>query len=978
NLLAIDPKTGNVLWRHHEEEPIDSRAVCMKNGRLFAFRFGAYLTCLDTRGGAVLWRKSKSNAPRLFETLGTYLNRQSWQTNWRTAAYLKCSDHAVYFAGPQVGKLLALSAQDGRILWQDPYDNFQLVIYDDALYAISGPWGNNTSRKLDPLTGKVLAELPTGRRACTRPTATADSILFRAMGGSVRLDLAADRPRWLSPMRPPCHDGVTVANGLLYWWPFSCDCQLTLNGLTSLTSAGDFDFSADARLSDRLEKGSPAPSQSRGFNASPADWPTFRANNRRTASTSASVSTTSRLLWQTEPSTLKDLRPTAPVAVGRLVLFAGTDGVVRALDAQTGRERWKAYTGGEIRLPPTVSEGRALIGSADGWVYAFAAATGETLWRFRAAPAERKIPVYDKLLSTWPAASGVLTQDGTAYVAAGLVNYDGTYTYALDPATGKVKWCNSTSGHLDPQARTGVSVQGHLLLDRDRLYLAGGNAVSPAVYDIADGRCLNDPGPLVRCESTSPRGWELALVGDRVVAYGSPFYSHPDIPVYDHTVTKKILHASTGRRDIVWLDNNKLLCYEPLDADELSRCVTDERIPRHITQAWGQFKVSASPLWQRDCPDSVALAVAQNAVVVTDASSVTALDIANGKELWNHALPAAPVPWGLAVNRRGYVILTLVEGRVLCFADQQQNRSRPTVQAGSRRPRPSLTPTHTNVRYGPHQRNVLDLYLADSTAPTPLVLYIHGGGFRGGDKKSLNPGEARSFLSAGYSVAAINYRLTDTAPAPAAYLDCARALQFLRHNASKWNLNPKLVASTGGSAGAGTSMWLAFHDDMADPESDDPIARQSTRLTCVAVRNGQSSYDPRFAEKIGIPRPNFERHAFFEPFYGITTEQADTAGAYERYDRAAPITYLSADDPPALLTYSYPNEEVTEQTSMGLIVHHPKFGIALKEHMDSLAIECAVQYQDADSGRLVRHTQNAQTLTALDFIRKQFNLAAER
>jgi len=297
---------------------------------------------------------------------------------------------------------------------------------------------------------------------------------------------------------------------------------------------------------------------------------------------------------------------------------------------------------------------------------------------------------------------------------------------------------------------------------------------------------------------------------------------------------------------------------------------------------------------------------------------------------------------------------------------------------GRRRFGASLTPTHPNVRYGPYERDVLDLYLADSAVPAPLVLHIHGGGFRGGDKKSLNPAEAKSFLEAGFSIAAVNYRLTDNAPAPVAYLDCARALQFLRYNASKWNINPKLVASTGGSAGAGTSMWLAFHDDLANPESDDPIARQSTRLACIAVRNGQSSYDPRFAEKIGIPRPNFERHPFFEPFYDIKLDEIDTPRAYGRYERAAPITYLSKDDPPALLTYNYPNEEVTEQTSLGLIVHHPRFGIALKEQMDRLGIECVVQYQDPESGQLIRHAENAQTVTPVEFIRKHLTRAAGR
>jgi outer membrane protein assembly factor BamB len=671
NLLAIDANTKTVLWRHHEDEPIDARAVCLRGGRIFAFRFGAYLTCLDAASGDVLWRKTKAADPDLFDAMGSYLPRQGWQTNWRTTVYLRCSDRVLYFAGPQLEKLLAVSAEDGRVLWQHPYDNFQLVIHSDGLYAISGPWGNNVSRKLDPLTGEVLAELPTGRRACTRPTATSDSILYRAMGGSIRFDLASLRPRWVSPMRPPCHDGVTIASGLLYWWPYACDCQLSLNGLTCVGPAGDFDFTPDASPTDRLEKGAGSFIPRDPLRASPADWPTFRANNRRTATSTAFLPETARLAWQTEPAEPPATRPTAPVAVGDLVLWAGSDGVVRAAGTDDGREKWKAYTGGEIRIPPTVAAGRALVGSGDGRVYAFDAAAGRLLWRFRAAPVERRIPVYGRLLSTWPAASGVLVEEGTAYVAAGLVNYDGTYVYALDPATGNVKWCNDTSGHLDREARTGVSVQGHLLLDRSKLYLAGGNAVSPAVYDAGDGRCLNDPAPLARCESTSPRGWELFLIGDRVVACGAPLYTDPAIPVYDHTVAKRILHASTDEHDVVWLDGSKLLAYPPLDRDALSRCVTDEKIPRHVTQAWGQFNVAEKPRWQHDCPGSVAVAVAQNAVAIADASRVAALDLESGRVLWSQPLPAPPVPWGMAVTRAGRLVLTLADGRMVCITKRE-------------------------------------------------------------------------------------------------------------------------------------------------------------------------------------------------------------------------------------------------------------------------------------------------------------------
>jgi acetyl esterase len=309
------------------------------------------------------------------------------------------------------------------------------------------------------------------------------------------------------------------------------------------------------------------------------------------------------------------------------------------------------------------------------------------------------------------------------------------------------------------------------------------------------------------------------------------------------------------------------------------------------------------------------------------------------------------------MRRKMFVVLVfiLLSSGAAARAQEQSQSVRPT------KPRPD----EENVKYGPHERNVLDLWMAKSDKPAPLVLFIHGGGFRNGDKGALSESNLKTYLDSGFSVAAINYRLTNTAPAPAAYLDCARALQFLRANAKKLKLDPKLVASTGGSAGAGTSMWLAFHDDLADPKSQDPLARESTRLTCIAVDNGQSSYDPRFAEKIGIPRPNFERHPFFFPFYAITAEEIDTPKAYKRYEEAAPITYLTKDDPPAMLNYNLPNETVTEKTSLNQIVHHPKFGIALKEQMDKLGIECIVQYLGHPEGKRTE---------AVDFIRKHFEL----
>ena len=273
------------------------------------------------------------------------------------------------------------------------------------------------------------------------------------------------------------------------------------------------------------------------------------------------------------------------------------------------------------------------------------------------------------------------------------------------------------------------------------------------------------------------------------------------------------------------------------------------------------------------------------------------------------------------------------------FAQAKQTKQRP-----KRRPRPKPPkPDHANLAYGKHRRQVLDLWLAKSERPTPLVIYIHGGGFRGGSKDTVSPGAIQGFRRHGVSVAAINYRLTTEVPFPAAHHDSARAIQFLRHHAKKYNLDPKRFAATGGSAGGGISMWLAFHDDLADPKSDDPIARESTRLTCVAVSAAQSSYDPRFAKSIGLPR--LESHGFFFPFYGIKRSEFDSPKAHKLYEEASAITHLTKDDAPVYAAYGGGDVPITDETSVGVIVHHPKFGIVLKERMDKLGIECIVRYR---------------------------------
>ena len=162
-------------------------------------------------------------------------------------------------------------------------------------------------------------------------------------------------------------------------------------------------------------------------------------------------------------------------------------------------------------------------------------------------------------------------------------------------------------------------------------------------------------------------------------------------------------------------------------------------------------------------------------------------------------------------------------------------------------PQNKIKPTHANVSYGDHKMKVIDFWKAQGDGPRPLLVYIHGGGWIGGDKKRRDA-DVKPFLDKGISYAAINYRLTGEAALPAPVHDAARAIQFIRSKAVEWNIRKDRIALTGGSAGACTSMWILCHDDLAKLDSADPVARESTRVTAAAVGGGQTSIDPKVIE----------------------------------------------------------------------------------------------------------------------------------
>jgi acetyl esterase/lipase len=249
-----------------------------------------------------------------------------------------------------------------------------------------------------------------------------------------------------------------------------------------------------------------------------------------------------------------------------------------------------------------------------------------------------------------------------------------------------------------------------------------------------------------------------------------------------------------------------------------------------------------------------------------------------------------------------------------------------------------VIPTHADVQYGPHERNVFDLWLPEGTAaPLPVFVYFHGGGFVGGDKSGFDP---LPFLKAGMAVVSGNYRYVDgkATLSPAPLLDAARVIQTIRSRSDDWNLDENRIAVSGSSAGAVIAMWIGYHDDLANPDSDDPIARESTRVKCIAPLNGPTNLDPSWiSANLGGP-PHV--HSSFPKIFGASIADSASPEIQARIREMSPIEHVSEGDPPTLLIYGGQLEGIPlpDSASQGVLIHHAYFGKKMKERLDAIGV----------------------------------------
>jgi acetyl esterase/lipase len=282
-------------------------------------------------------------------------------------------------------------------------------------------------------------------------------------------------------------------------------------------------------------------------------------------------------------------------------------------------------------------------------------------------------------------------------------------------------------------------------------------------------------------------------------------------------------------------------------------------------------------------------------------------------------------------------VLTLDEARAY-----MAKNATAALEAAKKQAAKGPAPTWPNISYGPHSRNVLDFWKAPGETPRPVVVFIHGGGFIGGDKSSYHGNPLLlKLLENGVSCAAINYRFLPDAPVQEVMRDAARAVQFIRSKAGEWNVDKARIAADGGSAGAGTSLWLDTRDDLADPKNADLVLRESSRVVAAVINSTQATYNlPRWETFLGPIKPEWADPMEVLAFYHLKSQDELKTPAGEKILRECDmLEWISKDDGPVLAVSKEADGEIKDR---GHFLHHPKHAQEVQKVCEKAGVPCEV------------------------------------
>jgi len=460
-VVAIHADTGTRLWDKSDGDTKELMPTSLAVGgdRVF-FQNAKALYCLHAKTGELVWHAARPvsvnrpgfAAPTLVVYGDVVLSADR-------AAPGDIQKDPTRKRGPSwvnapVGDLIAFSTKNGERLWscrcREVFNAPVDVLVADGLVwtgemVVAGEPGITAGR--DPLPGEIKRRRPAAREffqvgmphhRCYRNRGT-HRYLVLGRAGVEFIDLASGRAIPNHWIRGTCQFGILPCNGLLYVPPHSCACytQAKLNGFYALAGKSRVE-GPPSRTGERLEKG-PAFEDvlhSAPPTPHPGGWPTYRCDAARSGCTPGAVSAELAVAWQAE---LGGRLTSVVVAENRVFVGQVDEHAVHALDTADGKLVWSYTTGARVDSPPTVYQGLAFFGSADGCVYCLRAADGALVWRFRAAPQDRRVVAYGQLESVWPVHGSVLVEDGVVYFAAGRSSYldGGIYVYRLDARTGR-------------------------------------------------------------------------------------------------------------------------------------------------------------------------------------------------------------------------------------------------------------------------------------------------------------------------------------------------------------------------------------------------------------------------------------------------------------------------------------------------------------------------------------------------------------
>ena len=706
-IKVVEARNGKILWSsektyrgtttdyyrframHGSVPPakVDPALNIATDGELVALLDGEEVVGLDFSRGHERWRARFPLVEADYKAGGIDARRTVW------TGTLIVQDGVVVHASPN--QLAAFSARSGEILWTQPKKYLGHLWYEwKDVFVIDGlvwTWSSQLAREpltvrgqpskgrstwpvsvngYDLKTGRLSKQVPLGgifktyhHHRCYRNKATLRYILA-SRRGTEYVDLEQGDHTIHNWVRGTCHVGMMPANGLQYAPPHPCVCYIEekLNGMIALAPRIPWRTEGhEHEAPARLERG-PAHGTADGPDAGVADWPAYRHDSIRSGAVKIHMPNSLQLIWKKRVG--KTIAQ--PTVVGdRAFVPLIDEHCVVALNAANGGQIWEAVAGGRIDSPPTYHRGMVIFGSADGWVYCLRAADGELVWRFSAAPSDRRIGAFGQLESAWPVHGSVLVRDGIAYFAAGRSSHldGGLYLYGVDAHSGEIRHQTKLEGPHYGVGNISQNYQlpmgalpdilqgsGRFIYMRHRAFNAEleEQKLPPkqtAIRVFAKGGLLDESYFKRTPWSCGRSGYARLLVHDEKAAYGVRMFD--SLRGLDPNV-----YFTPGERGYLLFASDKAQ----------GRQTWAERIRVRINA----MVVTENLLFVAGPPDVVDPEDPLGAFEGRKGGVLAAMDRSNGQKVWEYMLDAPPVFDGLAAAA-GRLYVALRDGRMACF-----------------------------------------------------------------------------------------------------------------------------------------------------------------------------------------------------------------------------------------------------------------------------------------------------------------------